>query len=69
MRTLSCYMLFFKCTESKSILGGYVFGNELIIVNGLITFGGLWVTSSRKAGEVRKSENLKIGIRPKKLND
>jgi len=28
---------------------GYVFDNELIIVNGLITFVGLWLTSSKKA--------------------
>ncbi|TFF39626.1 sodium:solute symporter [Mucilaginibacter psychrotolerans] len=40
---------FFLSTESKELLGGYVFDNELIIVNGLITFLGLWLTSSRKA--------------------
>ncbi len=41
-----CYFL---STESKTILGGYVFDNELIIVNGLITFFGLLVTSRRKS--------------------
>ena len=40
-----CYYL---STNSKAILGGYVFDNELIIVNGLITFAGLWMTSKRK---------------------
>jgi hypothetical protein len=40
-----CYFL---STSSKAILGGYVFDNELIIINGLITFVGLWLTSSRK---------------------
>ncbi|RYE28180.1 MAG: sodium:solute symporter, partial [Sphingobacteriaceae bacterium] len=40
-----CYIL---STESKTILGGYVFDNELIIVNGLITFLGLLITSRRK---------------------
>jgi Na+/proline symporter len=58
---LSPAICYFLNAESKSILGGYVFGNELIIVNGLITFIGLWVTSSSKAGEVRKSENPEIG--------
>jgi Na+/proline symporter len=40
-----CYYL---STNSKTLLGGYVFDNELIIVNGLITFAGLWATSARK---------------------
>ncbi len=42
---LVCYFL---STSSKTLLGGYVFDNELIIVNGLITFLGLMVTSRRK---------------------
>ena len=29
-------------------MGGYVFDNELILVNGLITFVGLGITSSKK---------------------
>jgi len=41
-----CYIL---STDSAKLLGGYVFDNELIIVNGLITFVGLWLTSSRKS--------------------
>jgi hypothetical protein len=33
---------------SKELLGGYVFAEELIIVNGLLTFLGLLLVSSRK---------------------
>ena len=49
-----CYFL---STESKTILGGYVFDNELIIINGLITFFGLLITSRR---EIRISNNYLI---------
>lgn len=42
---LVCYFL---STESKSLLNGYIFDNELIIINGLITFFGLLITSHRK---------------------
>jgi len=53
-----CYFL---NAESKSLLGGYVFSNELIIVNGLITFVGLLLSSSRKEGpEDGKSESPKV---------
>ncbi len=40
-----CYFL---STESKRLLGGYVFDNELIIVNGFITFAGLLLSSKLK---------------------
>jgi Na+/proline symporter len=40
-----CYFL---SLHSAQWLGGYVFDNELIIVNGLITFVGLWLASSKK---------------------
>jgi len=40
-----CYYL---SLYSDKLLGGYVFDNELILVNGLITFVGLLVTSGRK---------------------
>jgi len=40
-----CYYL---SIHSNKLLGGYVFDNELILVNGLITFIGLLVTSSPK---------------------
>ncbi|MDB5088564.1 MAG: sodium:solute symporter [Mucilaginibacter sp.] len=52
-----CYYL---SINSAKLLGGYVFDNELIIVNGLITFVGLWLTSSAKSEsrKVWKSESL-----------
>jgi Na+/proline symporter len=40
-----CYYL---STHSAELMGGYVFDNELILVNGLITFVALWLTSSAK---------------------
>ena len=45
---ISPAICYFLSTHSAQWLGGYVFDNELIIVNGLITFVGLWLTSSRK---------------------
>ncbi|MGZ3926405.1 MAG: sodium:solute symporter [Mucilaginibacter sp.] len=45
---LSPAICYFLSKSSKIILGGYVFDNELIIVNGLITFAALWFTSSVK---------------------
>jgi len=41
-----CYYL---STNSAKLLDGYVFDNELILINGLITFAGLLLTSSAKA--------------------
>ncbi len=41
-----CYYL---STHSAQLMGGYVFDNELIIINGLITFGGLLITSKKKS--------------------
>lgn len=32
---------------SKSIFNGYKIGNELILINGLFTFGGLWMISKK----------------------
>lgn len=45
---ISPIVCYFLSTDSAKLLGGYVFDNELIIVNGLITFVGLWLTSSKK---------------------
>lgn len=45
---ISPIVCYFLSTDSAKLLGGYVFDNELIIVNGLITFVGLWFTSSEK---------------------
>jgi hypothetical protein len=52
-----CYYL---NMHSDKLLGGYIFDNELIIVNGLITFVGLWITSSKKSEspEVGKTVSL-----------
>ncbi|WP_158826117.1 sodium:solute symporter [Mucilaginibacter lacusdianchii] len=45
---ISPAVCFFLSTSSKELLGGYVFDNELIIINGLITFAGLLLTSRTK---------------------
>ncbi|MBC7913448.1 MAG: sodium:solute symporter [Pyrinomonadaceae bacterium] len=42
---LSPAICYFLNSNSKTILGGYVFDNELIVVNGLITFIGLFIIS------------------------
>lgn len=44
---LLCYLL---DSVSADWLGGYVFGFEMLILNGLITFAGLWAIS-RRAGK------------------
>jgi Na+/proline symporter len=56
-----CYYL---STHSAELLGGYVFDNELIIVNGLITFGGLLLTSkkSERRGDHRSLSFNEAGI-------
>jgi len=41
-----CYVL---DAYSKTLFNGYLFGNELLIVNGLITFSGLYLTSKKTA--------------------
>src|ERR1700759_2975981 len=45
---VSPIVCYFLSIHSAQWLGGYVFDNELIIVNGLITFVGLLATSSAK---------------------
>lgn len=39
--------------ENGKYLGGYIFGNELLIVNGLLTFFGLWLISKSSEQVVR----------------
>jgi Na+/proline symporter len=39
---------FFLNVNSKEWFGGYVFGNELLIINGLLTFAGLMLLVNRK---------------------
>jgi Na+/proline symporter len=45
---ISPAICYFLSTDSEKYLGGYVFDNELILINGLITFVGLWLTSKEK---------------------
>jgi Na+/proline symporter len=45
---LAPIICFFIDEYSKVIFNGYVFAEELIIVNGLLTFIGLWIFSKRK---------------------
>jgi len=45
---LSPAICFFLNANSKMLMGGYVFDNELIMVNGLITFIGLLIISKPK---------------------
>jgi len=45
-----CYFLDYY---SNQLFGGYVFGQELLIVNGIITFFGLWLIRSK---ELRSAE-------------
>jgi hypothetical protein len=40
--------------NSENVFGGYQFGNEMLILNGLITFSLLFITS-------RKNENTVVG--------
>jgi Na+/proline symporter len=49
---LLCY---FIDKYSKVLLDGYVFADELIIVNGLLTFIGLLIMSKRKTPEIKLS--------------
>ena len=39
---IACYLL---DTKSKAWFAGYVFGNELLILNGLLTVAGLLIIS------------------------
>jgi Na+/proline symporter len=48
---LICYIL---QLNSKTWLGGYTFGFELLILNGALTFGGLWLLRLPKTEEIEK---------------
>jgi Na+/proline symporter len=48
---LAPILCFFIDKYSTTLLNGYVFAEELIIVNGLLTFIGLWLLSKRKSTE------------------
>ncbi len=42
---LTCYLI---NEYSQSLFSGYIFGFELLILNGFLTFSGLWLISRRK---------------------
>jgi hypothetical protein len=46
---LSPAICFYLNQNSKMLLGGYVFDNELILINGMITFIGLLLISNKQA--------------------
>jgi hypothetical protein len=48
---LAPLICFFIDKYSTVLFDGYVFAEELIIVNGLLTFIGLWIMSRRKTTE------------------
>jgi len=45
---LSPLLIYVLDINSQNWLGGYKFSSELLIVNGLLTFTGLWLVSSKK---------------------
>jgi hypothetical protein len=50
---LSPVLTYFISENSKTLFFGYVFDNELIIINGLITFVGLLIISKKATSETR----------------
>lgn len=42
---LSPFLSYLLSSHSKALLSGYEFGYEIVLVNGIITFGGLWLVS------------------------
>lgn len=49
---LSPVICYFLSRYSVQLLNGYKFGFELLLLNGLITFIGLWIFSSRKSDSI-----------------
>ncbi|TAH02707.1 MAG: sodium:solute symporter [Sphingobacteriales bacterium] len=45
---LAPFLCFMLNTYSATLMGGYIFDNELILINGLITFAGLMLISYKK---------------------
>ncbi len=45
---LAPFLCFMLNTYSAKLMGGYIFDNELILINGLITFAGLMLISYKK---------------------
>ena len=54
---LAPLICFFIDKHSAELFGGYVFAEELIIVNGLLTFAGLLLVSRKKTSEEIKFAN------------
>lgn len=54
---LAPLVCFFIDKYSTVLLGGYVFAEELIVVNGLLTFIGLWIMSKRKNSQQINFQN------------
>lgn len=52
---LSPLLSYLVSANSPALLNGYTFGLEILVVNGLITFAGLWLISSRS--EAKESKN------------
>lgn len=50
---LSPFLTYLINENSKLLFSGYVFDNELIVLNGLITYLGLYLTSSRSSNTIR----------------
>ena len=49
---LSPFFTYLINENSKVLFVGYVFDNELIVLNGLITYVGLYLTSSRSSEKI-----------------
>jgi hypothetical protein len=49
---LICYLL---QTNSTSLFNGYVFGHELLLLNGSITFGLLFIRSTQSADAIKNN--------------
>ncbi|MCV2483603.1 sodium:solute symporter [Flavobacterium sp. SH_e] len=49
---LSPFFTYLINENSKLLFAGYVFDNELIVLNGLITYLGLYITSSKRSDKI-----------------
>ena len=47
---IACYVLF-QLSEKKALIGAYQIGLELLLINGLLTFIGLWFISKKATTE------------------
>jgi len=42
------------------LFGGFEIGLELLVINGLLTFIGLWLISAKKGSQSPSAENLPL---------